>query len=279
MTTTPPAHSSSDVELTGYVDLWWQAVNDFTTLLERVPAEQWSTPTDLPGWDVHAVAAHVAHLESLLAGGEHVDVEVGEVPHARGMMGRFTEQGVVARRDASTDDLINEIRAAATARHTALLADPPTDPDAPAPGVFGAIGWSTLTLLRNRPLDLWMHEQDVRRAVGLPGGMESAAAQHTADYLSEAFGFVVGKKVAPPAGTTAVLAIEGSPVVAVEVDESGRGQRLADVPAEPDVRLAMDRESFIVLAGGRRAATPGAVTIEGDADLGASIVTQLGITP
>ena len=79
-----------------------------------------------------------------------------------------------------------------------------------------------------------MHEQDVRRAVGLPGGMDSAAAQHTADYLSEAFGFVVGKKVAPPAGTTAVLAVEGSPVVAVEVDESGRGQRLAEVPAQPD---------------------------------------------
>ena len=124
---------SGDSVLTGHVALWWQAVNDFTTLLERVPAEQWSSPTDLPGWDVHAVAAHVAHLESLLAGGRHVDVEVGEAPHVRGTMGQFTEQGVVARRDASPDDLINEIRAAATARHTALLADPPTDPDARRP--------------------------------------------------------------------------------------------------------------------------------------------------
>ena len=41
---TPPADSGGDVALTGYVDLWWQAVNDFTALLEKVPAEQWSTP-------------------------------------------------------------------------------------------------------------------------------------------------------------------------------------------------------------------------------------------
>ena len=36
------------VELAGYVELWWQAVNDFLDLLEQVPEEQWTTPTDLP---------------------------------------------------------------------------------------------------------------------------------------------------------------------------------------------------------------------------------------
>jgi hypothetical protein len=76
-----------------------------------------------------------------------------------------------------------------------------------------------------------------------------------------------------------VLAVEGSPVIAVEVDESGRGRRLADVPAAPTVRLATDRESFIVMAGGRRAAEPGAVEIEGDVALGESIVAKLGTTP
>ena len=59
--------------LAGYVDVWWQAVNDFTGLLEQIPAEQWSTPTDLDGWDVHAVAAHIAHLEGILAGSARGD--------------------------------------------------------------------------------------------------------------------------------------------------------------------------------------------------------------
>lgn len=156
-------------ELTTYVDLWWQAVDDFTRLLDTVTGEEWSTATDLPGWDVQALLAHTAHLESLLAGGQHVEADIGDAPHARGMVGQFTEQGVVHRRARTPDELLQELRSAATARHTALLADPPTDPAAPAPGLFGAIGWSTLTLLKNRPLDIWMHEQDARRALGRPG--------------------------------------------------------------------------------------------------------------
>jgi len=119
--------SDSD-RLTGYVEVWWQAIDDFTTLLEQLPAEDWSTPTDLPGWDVRAVAAHTAHLESLLAGGQHDEVEIGSPDHVRGPMGTFTEQGVVARRDRSPDELINEIRSSATTRHTALRAEPPAEP-------------------------------------------------------------------------------------------------------------------------------------------------------
>ena len=169
--------------LSRLVAVWWEAVDSFTQLLEEVGEDQWRAPTDLPGWDVHAVAAHTAHLEALLAGRPHDDVEVADAPHAHGAMGQFTEQGVLARRQESPDALIVEIRESATARHTQLLADPPSDPDAPAPGVFGAIGWSTGLLLRNRPLDVWMHEQDVRRAIGRPGNLDSAPAVHAVDSV------------------------------------------------------------------------------------------------
>lgn len=265
--------------LATYVETWWQAVGDFTALLDTLPDEAWARPTDLAGWDVKAVASHTAHLESLLAGGPDETAEIGDAPHITGPMGQFTEIGVVTRRDRTPASIVAEIRERTSARRAELLADLPTDPAAPAPGMFGLIGWNQQTLLRNRPLDIWMHEQDVRRAVGLPGGMDGAPAQHSADYLTETFGYVVGKKVRPPAGTTAVLAVEGSPVVAVEVDETGRGQRLTEVPADPTVRLSMDRETFIVLSGGRREPEAGAVVIEGDAELGAAIVARLGTTP
>ena len=264
--------------LSGYIDVWWQAINDFTTLLEQVPAEQWSTPTDLAGWDVHAVASHVAHLEGILAGAPEETIEVGEPAHVRGLMGLYTEQGVLARRDRSPDELINEIRSAATSRHTALLADPPTDATALPSRIFGGVPWDWQTLLRNRPLDIWMHEQDVRRAVGIAGGLDTAPAQHTADYLAESFGFVLGKKVGAPAGTIAVLAVAGSDPVAYTVNDQGRGERLPEVPADPTVRLEMDRDSFICLAGGRCTA-PGAVTIHGDQSLGDEIVANLATTP
>ncbi len=265
--------------LVRYVEIWWQAVDDLTTLLETLEPDDWSAPTDLAGWDVHAVAAHGAHLEALLAGAPHDEVEIGQPPHVTGFLGQFTEQGVVARRDRSPDELITELRSSATTRHTTLLAAPPRGPDAPAPGVFGLIGWSTRTLLRNRPLDLWMHEQDVRRAVGRPGNLDGPAAFHTADYLAESLGFVLAKRAGAAPGSTAVLAITGRPPYSFSVDESGRGKLVEHEPEAPTIRLAMDRDTFIRLAGGRRPAEPGAVELAGDPHLGQRVVDGLAVTP
>lgn len=270
---------TNDTELlAGYVDVWWQAINEFTELLEELPEEEWSTPTDLAGWDVRAVASHIAHLEQILAGNPEETAEVGEPEHVTGLMGMYTEIGVVNRRDASPDSIINEIRSAATARHTALLADPPTDASAKPPVIFAGIGWDWRTLLRNRPLDVWMHEQDVRRAVDRPGGMDSAAARHTAEYLAESLGYVLAKRVGAAPGTTAVLEMEGSAPYAFVVNDAGRGERI-EPPTEPTVRLRMDREAFIRLAGGRCDAEPGTVAVDGDQDLGQRVLDAMATTP
>ena len=265
--------------LAGYVETWWQAVQGFTAVLEQVPAEQWTTPTDLAGWDVKACASHTAHLEAILAGGPEETADVGEPPHVTGFMGLYTEIGVVNRRDRAPEEIVAEIREVTTRRHELLLADPPTDASAKPPVIFGGVPWTWEVLLRNRPLDVWMHEQDVRRAVGLPGGLDTRPAQHTADYLTESFGFVVARKAGAPAGTTAVLAVEGSPTIAFGVNDAGRGEWLPDVPADPTVTLRTDRESFVVLAGGRRTPAEGAVVVEGDAELGARIVAAMATTP
>ena len=265
-------------ELTGYVAIWWQAVNDFLDLLEEVPEDDWATPTDLAGWDVRACASHTAHLESILAGNPEESAKVGQPSHVTSPMGLYTEIGVVNRRDASADAIINELREVATKRHTALLADPPTDGAAKPEVIFGGVAWSWRLLLRNRPVDVWMHEQDVRRAVGRPGNMDSAPARHTAEYLAESLGYVLGKKVGAPMGTSLVLDMAGSEPFAFQIDENGRGQRVAP-PAEPTTTLHMDRESFTRLAGGRCDAEPGRVTVDGDERLGEQVLASLAITP
>src|SRR4051794_12380349 len=266
-------------ELAAYVAIWWQAVNDFLDLLEEVPEKEWATPTDLAGWDVRACAAHTAHLEGILAGSPEEAADIGQPPHVTGLMGMYTEIGVVNRRDASADSLINEIREVTTKRHTALLTDPPTDGDAKPEVIFGGVPWDWETLLRNRPLDVWMHEQDVRRAVGRPGGMDSPAAAHVVDYLSESLGFVLAKRAAAPAGATLVLRVDGHAPRAFVVGDSGRGAATADVPDEPTVSLAMDRETFVLLAGGRREPAPGSVRVDGDGELGQRVLDRLAVTP
>ena len=137
--------------LAGYIDVWWEAIDSFTTLLEELPPEAWSTPTDLPGWDVHACAAHTAHLEAVLSGAPEETLEIEAGPHMRSLAQAYTEQGVMSRRDATPDELINEIRESATTRRTFLLTDPPDDASELLPKTPGDIPWTWETLLRNRP--------------------------------------------------------------------------------------------------------------------------------
>lgn len=268
-------------ELAHLVDVWWQAVQDFTQLLESLPEEAWSRPTDLPGWDVHAVAAHIAHLEAVAAGHPHDDVEVTEATHVRNALGSFTEQGVVARRDHGTDQIINELRESATARHTALLADPPTDAEAPAPGPYGALGWNTRLFLRNRPLDVYLHEQDVRRAVDEPGNHDSPAAVHTVDYLSESLGMVWGKRVQAPESAVLRLEVSGHEPRAWRADADHRGHPVTPVPDDALVTLTCDREVFLLLAAGRRDddEVRARVQVTGDEEWAAKVLGALSVTP
>ena len=279
--TTPEGRSQgTDAErLRRLVEVWHSAASAAVALLRELDEADWARPTDLPGWDVRAVAAHLAHLESELAGNPQEHVEVPAAPHVRGLMGQFTEAGPVARAAWTTDAIVDELEASVAARHARLLADPPTDAAATASGFAALLGWSWETLLTNRPLDLWMHEQDIRRATGRPGNLDSPAGRHTTDYLIESFGYVLAKKAGAPRGTTAVLVVDGSAPAAFTVNDLGRGEPLAEVPDDPDVTLRMDRASFIVLAGGRRPAEPGAVTIEGDETLGRRIVDSMATTP
>ena len=266
-------------DLQQYVDAWWHSIGEFTALADSLAPEDWDRPTDLPGWDVRAVASHVAHLEGVLGGAPHEQADVPELAHVTGPMGQFTEIGVITRRDAEPATIVEEIRRYAAVRHDDLLAHPPTDPEAPAPGIFGAIGWTTATLLRNRPLDVWMHEQDIRRAVSRPGNLDTPGARHTADYLLESLSFVLGKRVRATPGTTLVAYVEGHAPTAVAVDDSGRGVARAEAPTDPTATLRMDRETFLLLAGGRRPAAAESVTVEGDAELASKVLEQLAVTP
>lgn len=267
----------SDAELlAGWIEVWKQSVDDFVALLDQVPEEEWSTPTALPGWNVHAVVAHIAHLEALLAGARHEETEIGSPTHVKSPMGTFTEQGVVARRGRTKEQLLDEIRTSVTTRQAGLAADPPTDAAAKAPHVFGAIGWDQRTLLRNRPLDVWMHEQDIRRAVGRPGNLDGPGAHHCVTYLLESLGVVVAKRAGCPAGTSVVVDVDGVGTHAVMVDDNGRAQTV-EPPADPTVHLAMDVAQHTELAGGR--GRPAGIRVTGDAAVAEQVLAAMAVTP
>jgi uncharacterized protein (TIGR03083 family) len=259
------------------VETWRQAIAEFVALARELPEDQWHLPTDLDGWSVKDNVAHTAHLEAVLAGAPEETVDVPQAAHVNGLTGLYTEQGVVARRGRSMATLADEIEDAAAQRYAALQADPPTD--AAPPRTPGGVPWSTERLLSNRPLDVWMHEQDIRRAIGRPGGFDTAAARHTIAVLGAALPMVVGKRVAPPAGTTVRVDVpEADRSWTVSVGDAGRAA-LVDPVEDPAVKITLGAEDFIVLAGGRRSVEATSAKVEGDEDLGRAVLADLAVTP
>jgi uncharacterized protein (TIGR03083 family) len=141
------------------------------------------------------------------------------------------------------------------------------------------VPWDTQTLLSNRPVDVWMHEQDVRRAIGRPGGFDSAAASHVLRTFGRALPMVVGKRVAPPPGTTVRVEVpEAGLCWTVGVGDDGRAARVEDtVPTTTTV--ALSPEDFVVLAGGRRPPEMTAPRLTGDEELGRRLLAALAVTP
>lgn len=262
------------------VEVWRRSTQDVVGLLRSLDDSDWATGTDLPGWDVRAIAAHLAHLESELAGNPQRQVEVPPAPHVKGLLGEFTEGGVLARAGWTPDEVIDELESSVEKRYAAISADPPTDAAAPGPGFAGLIGWSWQTLLTNRPLDLWMHEQDIRRAVGRPGGLDTPGAVHTAGVYAKSLPFVLGKKVGAPAGTTVAVDVTGAQpqVLAARVTPDGRGEPVGELRTEPDARLVLDFESWILLVGGRRTPDEVELGVHGDATLARQVADNLGVT-
>jgi uncharacterized protein (TIGR03083 family) len=261
------------------VETWRQAIAEFVALARDVPEDQWQLPTDLEGWSVKDNVAHTAHLEAVLAGEPEESGPVEEAPHVKSPTGLYTEQGVAARRDRDMSDLVDEIETATAKRHAALRADPPTDGASAPPKTPGDVAWTTERLLSNRPLDVWMHEQDIRRAIGRPGGYDTPAARHAIAVFGAALPMVVGKRVAPPAGTTVQVDVpEAGESWTVVVGDDGRAALGAPVES-PTVRITLSAEDFVVLAGGRRPVDATEPVIEGDTELGKAVLTHLAVTP
>jgi uncharacterized protein (TIGR03083 family) len=220
--------------------------------------------------------AHLAHLETELCRTEQASREQAGVTE---VISAYTAAGVEARRDRTPAELTAEFAAAVELR-TGRLTQLPDDPSAPAPITPGGVPWSWNTLLRNRSVDVWVHEQDIRRATGRPGGLDSTGAQVAVMTFSFAMPYVLGKRVKPPALSTVRWNVTGeTPLeLAVRVGEDGRAGAI-DTLEEPSVTLSMSTETFTVLTAGRRTPDQVDVGIEGDHALGRATLAAMAILP
>lgn len=273
---------SEQDEIRYLISAWRKAVDGLLSTLSELPADAWQKPTDLPGWNVHAVVAHVAHLESMNAGRPQEEVEVPHSSHMTAPTSALTESGVVARAKSAPSDLIAEIDECTTFRHKYLMANPPTSLDDTSDGFSAFMGWSWRTALMNRVVDVWMHDRDVRVAAGMPVKYLSLPARHTVHTFLTGLGRAFGKNAKASEGQSVVLTVQFGPddeQRAAVIVKDGRGVSVDPATVDhPTVAVTLSVDDFVSLAGGRRvAAVP--PQISGDTTLGQRLVESLNVSP
>jgi len=236
--------------------------------------DEWHLPTALPGWDVQANVVHVIGTEAMLLGepAPSLDVDLDALDHVRNDIGKFNEAWVIAMADASPAEVLDGLRRRIAERVEALAAVTPEAWDSesftPAgPDTFGRF-------MRIRVMDMWMHEQDIREAIGQPGHGRPEATEAALDEIVTALGYVVGKRAGAPDGSSVTFDLTGEGARRVHVAVDGRAGLVDSLPGPATVTLRMPTLTLTRLAGGRSTDTSG-VEVTGDADLAHKVLANL----
>lgn len=256
---------------------WRSASADFIDLVTPLSQDEWDLPTALPGWTVGDIVAHVGWLEGLLVGEMDPPHEPdwSALPHAQSDFGKITEVPVDLRRAWTLEAVLVEL-ADRVAQRTAVLEDGPHDATHEVMGPFGPAPLGRV--LRMRTLDTWVHEQDIRDALGRPGHLDTPGAQATASQLLPGLGKVWAKLVGAQSGQVLEVRIIGPGIeggALVVVGDDGRARMvdddLLDQAGAASATLTMSWPAYLALSCGR--GDPQAwreqVTISGDAELAA----------
>jgi uncharacterized protein (TIGR03083 family) len=267
----------------GLLDTEWRAIS---SLCESFDEAAWATRVALPGWTVKDCLSHIAGTESTLLGVEAPTVPVDHLDHVRTPFQQLTEGPVELRRSWSGDEVFEDYRRIVTRRVDQLSAM--TDDE------LSAIGWSPIgeapyrVFMGVRLFDCWMHEQDMRRAVGQPGHMTGPEVDGALERFRAAVPFVVGKKAGAPEGSTTVFTTTDGRELCWTITVTGgraaiSGESAAARPDDVTTAITLPFTSFVALGGGRwtadEARQAGPVEVIGDKELAERILTNMAFTP
>jgi uncharacterized protein (TIGR03083 family) len=263
--------------LAGLFAVW----RDLDALLGELDDSQWQAATSLPGWNVHDVIAHLIGIESMLQGIDtpEADIDVSTLGHVHNDIGVMNERWVRKLRELSAADLLDMFRATMAERRHALselsntqwndLTMTPAGPDS-----YGRF-------MRVRIFDCWMHEHDIRDAVGVPasaGELVGPAADLALDEMAASMGFVVGKLGGAPDGSRVSLELTGPLGRTINVAVDGKAKVVDHFgDDDPTSTIHLDGLLFTRLAGGRTspAQHADAIVYGGDEAVGRRVVEHL----
>lgn len=263
--------------LSGLFAVW----DDIDALLAGLAEAQWRAPSPLPGWDVKALVSHMIGTESFLAGiaAPEPDVDVSALEHVRNDVGVMNECWVRHLGAHADADVLESFRAITTDRRDALTKMSGDEWDAVTMTPTGPDSYGRF--MRIRVFDCWMHEEDIRVALGRPpsdADLAGPAASLAVDEIAATMGYVVGKLAKAPEGSRIQFDLTGPLARTIRVRVDGRAAVVEDFGGQaPTATIRLDGLQFTRLAGGRPMcpARPHDVDLDGDRAVAAQVVEHL----
>jgi uncharacterized protein (TIGR03083 family) len=267
----------NDQEIVDDLAAVWESLDRLCAPLSEAA---WAAPTDCPGWLVKDLIAHIAGTESMLLGRRPPDHRPPHAGHLPNAIAELNEVEVDYRRPWPPARVLEDFREITAARLAMLRAMGDEEFSRPTPSPIGRVPYRDF--MRLRVFDCWVHEQDIRRALDLPVTMDGHIARQAVERMAAAMPYVIGKRVAPPDGTTAVFVVAAGAGGTFPIEmAAGRARPCPAAPDNPTVRLEMDTEAFICLTCGRGDPWPlvhaDRIRIVGDETLGRQIIEQANV--
>jgi len=228
--------------------------------------EQGELPTDCPGWTVKDQFAHMTGLEQVLVGSPHPEIDLPDFDHIQNDFGHYMEQHVHTRRQLALQAVVDELAGLAP-RRVAQLRAQAAEGDPEVTGLMGATRPLSAGL-GIRGFDLWTHEQDIRRAVGLDARMDCLAGQQAVARTLGAWGAMLPDRV--EANGSMTLNVDGHDPVVVAFGGEGSAISLT-MSGEIATRLGCGRGDAVALLSGSQ--------VSGDPDLVEAVIPHFAFTP
>ncbi|MFG1805505.1 maleylpyruvate isomerase family mycothiol-dependent enzyme [Streptomyces sp. NPDC049040] len=268
-------------KLQPYIDAWTHSIESINELVSPLTEGEWNRRTECPYWSVRDIVSHIIGFECELLGDPRpIHTLPSDLRHITSETARYTEVPVDIRRHHTAPEMTSELEYTII-RRSRQLRNESREPDAEV----RAIGGGEITLeeqLWSRVFDVWVHEQDLRRALDKPGNLASAAAALARDFVLRSLPKLVAHDAGAKPGSAVVFDVHGPLefMRTVRVNADGRGSIDSAVSLGPAVTFALDWETFLRLLTGRvrPAAVADRLKTEGDAALAEAILQHIAVT-
>jgi uncharacterized protein (TIGR03083 family) len=193
-------------------------------------------------------------------------------------IGAANETWIEGLRGESPAQVLDRFREITAIRRKALEGMSEAEFDAPSWTPAGQRTYGRF--MRIRVFDCWMHEQDIREAVAIPGNDAGPCAETALSEVGDALGYIVGKRAGAPDGATVTLELTGPTHATWHVAVDGRATVVAELPGPATATVRLSSNLFARLAGGRVPVADRLAEVDfaGDADLGRRVVHALPFT-